>query len=440
LFISILLIAGSALAAGPRVQVYQDVEKGIEVGLQGGVTYDFSPPVETPGLGIVVGLELGYDISHILRIKLGYLTENYEAKGTEPGGSKLSLDFQRQVFWGGASFCLLTTKRLFAYLQAGIGYMLTDPQQISGMDVAGSNDVAILAGAGLEYYPNLRHFSFALEAYALISPSAGDVSVAVVPTVRYTFGLGESRVIEPPKDRDSDGVPDQDDKCPDTWGPESNNGCPEADSDGDGVIDREDNCPKTPGPASNAGCPLDPDTDGDGIPDRLDRCPKKPGPQATEGCPDRDEDGIPDHIDKCPDKPGKEENDGCPTRAHIKVRVKQSSIELREKIHFEFGKAKIMRKSFPLLDQVAATLKEHPEIRKLRIEGHTDSKGSAKYNQGLSQRRAQSVVNYLINKGITSGRLVAKGYGEEKPIATNQTDRGRSMNRRVEMIILERAE
>jgi outer membrane protein OmpA-like peptidoglycan-associated protein len=163
-----------------------------------------------------------------------------------------------------------------------------------------------------------------------------------------------------------------------------------------------------------------------------------PGPAASQGCPDSDGDGVPDHIDKCPDKPGKVEADGCPSRAHIKVQVREQSLELREKVNFEFGKAKIMRESFGLLDQVAATLKQHSEILKLRVEGHTDDKGPDAFNLRLSQKRAESVVDYLVGKGVERERLVPKGFGEEKPIASNKTDAGRAANRRVEMIILER--
>jgi outer membrane protein OmpA-like peptidoglycan-associated protein len=411
------------------------------VGLQGGLTWDFKPPVETPGLGALVGLELGYDVNWVFRIKAGFLTNYYNATAESRTGNVVPMDFQARTLWGGASLALLATDRFYAYVQAGVGYWFTGPKTIDSVAVAGDDDIAILAGGGLEYYPNLRHFSFALEANVTILPIRGDVAVSLFPVVRFTFGLGEVRTIRPPKDRDGDGVPDKDDKCPDEWGPESNAGCPEPDTDGDGIIDREDHCPQEPGPASNHGCPIVPDTDGDGLNDKLDRCPKVPGPKDKEGCPDRDDDGIPDHIDKCPDKPGPAENDGCPSKAHVKVTVKQRSLQLREKIHFEFGKAKIKRQSHSILDQVAATLKQHPEIKKLRVEGHTDSKGSSAYNQGLSQRRAQAVVEYLVKQGgVDRDRLVAKGFGEEKPVASNATSRGRSMNRRVEMIILEREE
>ena len=434
----VLLAAAPVQADAPKVQIYEEVEKGFSIGLQAGACYDFDPPLDTPGLGILAGVELGYDITWVFRVKAGFLTENYSGMSETRSGSKVTTDFQSRLVWGGMSLSLLATQRFYAYVQGGVGYLAASPKYVGGMPVAGKDDVAILAGGGLEYYPQLRHFSFAIETNVSILPLRGDVSIAVFPVVRYTFGLGEVRIIKPPKDRDHDGVEDKLDKCPDTWGSEAQQGCPEPDTDNDGIIDRDDNCPEEPGPASNRGCPIDPDTDGDGLPDKLDRCPKVPGPKETEGCPDRDADGVYDHIDKCPDKPGKPEHDGCPSKAHVKVKVSSKAIQLREKIHFEFGKAKIKKKSHGILDQVAATLKQYPEILKLQVEGHTDSKGSAKYNQWLSQQRAQAVVNYLTGKGVEEHRLVAKGFGEDKPIASNKTEKGRSANRRVEMIILER--
>jgi outer membrane protein OmpA-like peptidoglycan-associated protein len=426
----------------PKVQVYEEVNKGLEIGLQGGFSYDLHAPVESAGLGLLTGLEVGYDITWVLRAKAGLMTTHFSGTVTSRRGTTLSMDFEHDLFWGGASLSLLATKRFYAYVQAGAGYLIARPKSVDTFAVGGDNALAILAGGGIEYYPNLRHFSFALEALGMIMPSRGDVSIAIFPVVRYTFGVGKVKVIEPPKDRDGDGVPDNADKCPNQWGPESNSGCPEPDSDSDGVVDREDNCPNEPGPKSNAGCPLSVDTDKDGVPDKLDKCPKEPGPASNEGCPeeDRDGDGVPDRIDKCPDDKGKPEFDGCPTKSQVKVIVKQKGFELREKIHFETNKAIIKRESYPLLDQVAATLKQHMEIAKLQIEGHTDSVGPDNYNLNLSQRRAQAVVDYLVKQGVDAHRLLAKGFGRTKPIASNNTNQGRSMNRRVEMIILEREE
>jgi len=429
-----------ARAVPPRVQLYEEVEKGLEVGAQIGFAWDFNPPVESPGPGLLVGLELGYDINWLLRLKAGFSDTIYSAEGSSGSIQNLALDFEQRMVWAGASFSLFATQRLYAYVQGGLGYAFTSPKQVDGMDVAGDDDLALMAGAGLEYYTRLRHFSIAIEANAIIMPMRGDVSMAVFPVVRYTWGFPKDQILEPIRDRDGDGVPDKEDKCPDVFGPESNRGCPEPDRDGDGVIDRLDRCPDDPGPASNEGCPEDRDRDGDGVPDRTDRCPDEPGPASNDGCPEEDSDldGVPDRIDLCPTKRGYKEFDGCKKKSDIKIRIKNKAIELREKVHFETNKAAIKSRSFPILDQVAATLRQYPEIRKLQIQGHTDSQGPDKYNLILSQRRAQAVVNYIVSKDIDKDRLEAKGYGEREPIANNKTRQGRAMNRRVEMIILER--
>lgn len=435
-----LLWLGPAVADAPKVQVIEEVEKGLAVGGQLGLCYDFVSPVDSLNPGLLAGLEIGYDITWILRAKIGFTDHIYSARSANHRGDPVDMDFEQRLVWGGASLALLATERFYLYAQAGLGYLFTAPKRVDGVAAAGDDDLAILVGGGLEYYTWLRHFSFGLEANVMVLPMRGDVALSIYPVVRYTFGLGGVKVIRPPADRDEDGVPDEKDECPDTWGPESNDGCPEPDQDGDGLVDREDHCPQEPGPVSNNGCPEARDSDGDGLRDRIDRCPKEPGPAANEGCPeeDSDDDGIPDRVDLCPTKRGPKKYDGCPKKSDIKIRVKRQAIELREKIHFETNRAKIKPKSFPVLDQVAATLQQYPEITKMEIQGHTDSRGTEAYNLRLSQRRAQAVVDYLRDKRISTDRLVARGYGEERPIAPNDTEEGRALNRRVEMIILER--
>ncbi len=438
--LTLLSWASSGNAGPPKIQIFEEVEKGLEVGAHMGLAYDFNPPVENLNPGLLIGIEVGYDLSWIFRIKAGFTDHIYSARSPDHRGEYADMDFEQRLLWGGASLALLATDRFYLYVQAGLGYMFTEPKKVDGIDAAGSNDLAILAGGGLEYYTALRHFSFGIEANATVLPIRGDVAIAVFPVVRYTFGLGEVKVIKPPADRDDDGIPDEKDKCPDTWGVEAEKGCPEPDTDGDGIIDREDHCPQEPGPASNNGCPVKRDQDDDGLPDKIDRCPTEPGPAENEGCPedDSDDDGIPDRIDLCPTRRGIAKYDGCPKKSDIKIRVKKKSIELREKIYFETNKATILSKSYGLLDQVAATLKQYPEIKKLEIQGHTDSVGGNDYNMRLSQQRAQAVVDYLVRKKVEPERVDARGYGEERPIAPNTNERGRAMNRRVEMIIVER--
>jgi len=234
-------------------------------------------------------------------------------------------------------------------------------------------------------------------------------------------------------DTDLDTIPDIEDQCPKTPGVKENHGCPIPDRDGDGIPDKKDRCPTKPGPAINHGCPII-DTDGDGIPDHKDKCPKEPGPPINHGCPfkDTDKDGIPDDQDKCPTKPGPVENNGCPYKL---IKITDNMIVLKQKIFFAFNKAKIKERSYPILNEIAQALKDHPKW-KIEIQGHTDDRGSARYNQKLSEKRAFAVYKFLISKGIEPDRMTYIGYGEERPIEDNATEEGRAVNRRVEFHIV----
>src|SRR6185312_4466501 len=154
---------------------------------------------------------------------------------------------------------------------------------------------------------------------------------------------------------------------------------------------------------------------------------------------DTDHDGIPDEVDACPTEPGEMSSDpekiGCPR--YIR-RVKGSNeIEVLKRIEFEFDRSVILPVSYPILDEMVKLLEANPTIKHIDIEGHTDNQGTAEYNQKLSEDRAQSVMNYLVGKGIAASRLSAKGFGLTRPRATNDTDEGRQRNRRVEFHITE---
>ena len=125
-----------------------------------------------------------------------------------------------------------------------------------------------------------------------------------------------------------------------------------------------------------------------------------------------------------------------PPKHPMKAKVVGSKIEITEKVMFEYDKATIKGDSHALLNDVATVIKQHPSIAKIRIEGHTDSDGSDKYNKKLSQDRADAVMQFLVGAGIEANRLEAVGYGEEKPIADNKTDEGKERNRRVEFNII----
>jgi OOP family OmpA-OmpF porin len=184
--------------------------------------------------------------------------------------------------------------------------------------------------------------------------------------------------------------------------------------------------------------PPDDDWDKDGVPNAKDQCPREPGPAELDGCPDRDGDGIPDKDDKCPDQPGPVQNDGCPlAEDEPLVEIETERLSLKDAIHFDTAKDTIKSESFKILDQIATLLKQHAELRRVRVEGHTDNVGSAPYNKDLSQRRARSVVRYLVERGgVAADRLESAGYGFERPVASNATAVGRSKNRRVDFTIV----
>lgn len=252
-----------------------------------------------------------------------------------------------------------------------------------------------------------------------------------------------------PEDQDGDKVTGSDDQCPeipeDVDGFSDSDGCADPDNDGDGILDVADKCPND-AENKNAwqdddGCPDDDDSDKDGIRGASDQCPDdaedKDKFEDSDGCadPDNDKDGVADHLDVCPNEAGDPNFQGC--KAVQKVKLSGGKIELLEKVYFVTAKSTIEARSIELLNNVGRVLSEHPEIARVRVEGHTDDRGDAQKNKDLSQSRADAVKKFLVDKGIASSRLEAVGFGEEKPIASNKDEKGRSINRRVEFVIVE---
>ena len=258
-------------------------------------------------------------------------------------------------------------------------------------------------------------------------------------------------------DSDGDGVSDNDDECPNMAGPIENKGCPKdgdnseitnegmegendtmsednmsddtiisiSDKDQDGIADSDDKCPNTKGSISANGCP---DADADGIADYDDKCPNQPGLRAMNGCPDSDNDGIDDSRDKCPDTPGSVASNGCPGISDADLTILETAMRA---VQFDTGKATLKPSSYPILNQIANIMGRYPNYN-LSIEGHTDNVGSAVNNQLLSERRARACYEYLQRKGVETIRMNYVGYGEVTPISDNDSLSGRSLNRRVE--------
>ncbi len=371
---------------------------------------------------------------------------------------------------------------------AGVGVLLAERRTLQlhvetsgGIDIENPSEQRLNAEllGGLKWrLPKAEYLEIGVGAGPGLTTGIG------TPLFRGAFQLAYTPVVEEEvDDRDRDGIPDAMDACPDKWGPPNDDpkkhGCPVVDSDKDGILDDVDACPKEPGVASadpkKHGCPVR-DKDKDGILDDVDACPEEAGIASDDpkknGCPlrDKDGDGIADDVDACPELAGvasddpktngcppdtdgdgfRDDVDACPREKGVDnadpskrgcprlVVFTDSEVKILEQVQFDFGKATIRPASNALLDEVAQVLKDHAEVLKLEVQGHTDNIGGAAYNKKLSDDRAKSVMNALTTRGIDQGRLFSTGYGFEKPIGDNKTADGRQMNRRVQFIVTEK--
>ena len=311
---------------------------------------------------------------------------------------------------------------------------------LGGLQLFPTRDVTVVVGAGGNVIASAaRHDDYRVFVGVSWTPVDG----------RAPLGAGGI-------DSDRDGVPDVQDLCPlepeDKDGFDDEDGCPELDNDGDGIPDARDKCPNEPedrdGFADEDGCP-ELDNDSDGIPDAQDKCPNEPedrdGFADDDGCPDLDNDGdgIADAQDKCPNEPetfnGVDDEDGCPDTGGAVV-VAAGRISLPDQIQFDIGKATIAARSEALLNRVADKIKANPQIKRIRIEGHTDDVGTPQRNQILSQARAEAVRDYLMQKAIDGDRLQAVGYGNTRPLDPGHNSAARAKNRRVDFIIVEQGQ
>lgn len=346
-----------------------------------------------------------------------------------------------------------------------------------------SNSFGWQAGGGVTY-PLSHRFELVSSVRYGMDDFKGDIRDETYYTWTATAGL-RVKLGEFPPDSDGDGVPDYLDECPGT--PRGvtvdRRGCP-IDSDGDGVPDYRDRCPGTPSGVAvdEHGCPLD--SDGDGVPDYLDECPNTPpGTQVdARGCPldmtrradrvgeappcpfgdgpfppgipvdewgcplDSDGDGVPDYLDECPNTPPglKVLPNGCALVGDRRLArpgepadadgfaIERTRNFVLPGVNFEFDSDRLTPEAREVLNQVAEVLLAYPDVN-VDVEGHTDNVGTAAYNLGLSERRANSVVQYLTQRGVPRNRMTPVGYGLTIPIDTNDTEAGRANNRRVEL-------
>jgi len=325
------------------------------------------------------------------------------------------------------------SKKFRPYLFAGPGILADN--QTSGLNF----DV----GLGAKYYVSPATALYLDAGYlngikALKFKNSQDVTDNIWKvTVGIEFDFGKT------KDSDMDGVSDKKDKCPDTPAGVAVdiNGCP-IDTDGDGVPDYLDKCPTVKGLVSLNGCP---DADGDGVADMDDKCPDTPKGWKVDatGCPlDQDKDGVadaidkcPDYLDKCPTVAGPKENNGCPVVE--KTAEEKAAQEMKiDPVYFDYDKSNILNVEKAKIDKLVNLLKANSDY-KVNMTGNTDNKGTEEYNIGLSKRRIESVAKAITDSGVKKNRILSKkSLGETKPAATNDTEEGRALNRRVEFEVI----
>jgi outer membrane protein OmpA-like peptidoglycan-associated protein len=274
-----------------------------------------------------------------------------------------------------------------------------------------------------------RYFTFQAGGGTGITGGVG------APDWRLVSSLGLRT--EPNPDRDADGLLNRADSCPrgaeDFDGFQDEDGCPDVDNDNDGFIDSSDQCPMEAGVLETMGCPanaaLPGDADGDGFVDLQDACPidaeDVDGVEDTDGCPenDRDADGIDDREDYCPDQPGTLALRGCPTDVQDYTLV----------VTFELDGNELDPADRQQLDRLVTNFATYPSGSRLVVEGHTDNQGNDAHNNALSQRRAETVRDYLVAAGVPSSAITLEFYGATRPLAPNTSRENRAENRRAEV-------
>ncbi len=386
--------------------------------LIGGYIFDDDQSIRNdPTYGVV----LGYNITERIGIEGAF---NYV--DTDVRSATLSNRVDAYVYRLEGLYHFMADKDVLPYIAIGAGAIT--------IDVDGSSETDILAdyGAGIKFFLT-ESLAVRTGVRHIISFDDTNHNILYKLGLSYLIGAKPEKAPPMPMDSDGDGVPDNMDKC--AGSPKGvsvkSDGCP-MDSDGDGVPDYNDKCPDTPKDVSvgSSGCPGD--ADGDGVFDERDKCSGTPAgaPVDNAGCPtDSDGDGIADYMDKCK-----------ATLTGIKVDAKGCPLPIKEKVSIELNvefvsKSAIVRNVYhEPIQKVANFLNTYPDTIAV-VEGHTDSEGDEERNLQLSQKRAENVMQHLVDFGIHPSRLRAEGYGETRPIADNTTEEGRQRNRRVVAVI-----
>ncbi len=416
-----------------------------------------------------VNMELGFRFAYFLSSFLGVELEGNWVRAT----TKETLDgasiYSARAHALFQHKCPCTTLSLpeqivpFATLGLGV-WRVSSSDDILGSDT----DMLLQVGGGIRFFAT-KSIALRIEGRFMRGPSQqapyhlnasyGEfmVGVSFVPT----FGGGAAEpeqpkivVVAPPKvDTDGDGVFDDADKCPakaedrDLF--DDTDGCPDPDNDGDGILDASDRClmerEDKDGFEDTDGC-IDRDNDADGVADAQDACPAEVEDRDSyrdgDGCPDldNDKDGIADTSDKCPNDSevinGVEDDDGCPDRGDALVVLSTDRLELLAPVGFT--KDKLAKDSGSVLAQVAGMLRQHEQIKRLRITVHVQPTKDPDADQALSDKRGAAIKALLVDKGVEAKRLEVRGFGGSKPLVPKNAKNAALINDRIELIILER--
>ena len=429
------------------------------------------------------------------KLKIGYdQLAGKDTRGTIPsqdGIREIPPTFSTNIFSVGlaATYCISINDAVFPYISGGISNLWFDPKDDQGnpaeYNAAGNYEKSTIAYTleiGLKVKVSDKvSLDFSANPYFPKTDYLDDVAAAYTNDSHTTIMAGITFTPFYSSDWDGDGIINDNDLCPDEAedfdGYQDEDGCPDVDNDGDGILDVNDKCPNEAEDydayQDEDGCP-DVDNDGDGIPDVKDKCPNKAedydGYQDEDGCPDvdNDGDGILDVNDKCPneaeDIDGYQDEDGCPDIDNDGDGI----LDVKDKCPNEAedfegyededgcpdGGAKISAEKFTLpadeifspnsslikvegkksLDEVVMQLKKFPD-KKWRIEGYMDSNGGVRFLRSLSLDRAKAVLEYFTEfGGLKRENFQVFGLGENSPIADNNTEEGRSKNRRIEIV------
>ena len=405
----------------------------------GSIVYNDDEPDRTIDDGVSgIQLAAGWNFTDWLTLEGRFTYSDIDGYYRDPPGPYIRGSETQMDLGAHALFFYDREARFAPYAMLGFGY------QSANLNFGGKeHNPTASVGAGLNWkFSQSSRFSLRTELSSRWTFDGGSNRTfndfAATLGVQYSFGerRRDPGLSERPRDTDGDGVLDMWDECPDTpRGVDVNaRGCEikeiDRDSDNDRVPDSRDRCPNTPtGIAVDAeGCSLD--SDMDGVPTAIDRCPGSiAGGLVDEfGCDDdTDGDRVRNMADRCPNSRWRAEVDpyGCEIRDVISL----------PGVNFQSGSDLLLAGAENLIRDIASTLNENDYLQ-IEVAGHTDSQGNDVSNQGLSDRRAKTVYDFLIMYGVDPERLSFRGYGESQPIADNATADGRATNRRVELRVV----